>query len=141
MNGAPNAKESPLFVKLFDFAAWVIPLTTKFPRAQRFVLAQHLQQAVLGAYETAVRAGMSKEPQAISDCLDDVATQLTLTRHYLRLAFKLSYITIQQLEYATDRLAEIGRLVRAWQGNVNPDRSHGEARRRPQPVTHVSSTP
>jgi len=138
MNTPGVAKESPLFVKLFDFVAWVLPLTAKFPRAQRFVLAQHLQQAVLGAYEAAIRAGMSKEPQAISDCLDDVATRLTLTRHYLRLAFKLSYITIQQLEYATDRLAEIGRLARAWQRNVSPDRSHGEARRYSQPVAHTS---
>ncbi len=113
-----DRKESPLFVKLFDLVAWVIPLTTKFPREQRFVVAERLQRAVLGAHEAAIRAGMSHATATTSAHLDDVATYLALTRFYLRLAYRLSFMTPRQYEYATERLAEIGRLTQAWRKNV-----------------------
>ena len=35
-------KESPVFVKTLDFIAWLVPLTVKFPRQQRFVMAAAL---------------------------------------------------------------------------------------------------
>ncbi|MEO7073820.1 MAG: four helix bundle protein [Ktedonobacterales bacterium] len=115
-----NAKESPIFVKLFDFVAWVIPLTTKFPREQRFVVAERLQRVALGAHEAAIRAGMQSTPQAILAQLDEVAVHLALTRFYLRLAQRFTFITVKQYEYATDCLIEIGRLLRAWQRSSQP---------------------
>ena len=42
---------------------------------------------------------------------------LTLIRFHLRLCAGWSLISTQQYEYAVERLAEIGRLVRAWQGS------------------------
>jgi hypothetical protein len=107
-------KESPIFAKLFDFTAWVIPLTLKFPRQQRFVVADALQRVTLGAHEAAIRAGHAKEPAIIGRELDDMALHLTLIRFYLRLAVKLALITVKQLEYASECLAEIGRLLEAW---------------------------
>lgn len=107
-------KESPLFVKLFEFDQWVIPLTTKFPREQRFVVAAKLQQATLATHEAAIRAGQSTTPAAIARHLDDVAAELALIRFYLRLAHQLTCITVRQYEFASERLTEIGRLVEAW---------------------------
>ncbi len=107
-------KESPIFHKLFEFTAWVIPLTLKFPRAQRFVVAEALQRVTLGAHEAAIRAGHTKDPVALARELDAVALHLSLTRFYLRLAHKLMLITLKQHEYAAERLTEIGRLLEAW---------------------------
>lgn len=107
-------KESPVFVKMFDFVAWVIPLTVKFPREQRFVVASALQRSILGAHEALVRAGMSETPAATLAHLNEVATQLALARFYFRLAETLMLMTTKQYEYAAERLGEIGRLVQAW---------------------------
>ena len=113
-----NAKESPIFIKLFDFVSWVLPLTAKFPREQRFILAERLQRVTLAAHEAAIKAGMSKTPEATLARLDKVAVQLALVRFYLRLARKQFLITDRQLEFATERLAEIGRLLRGWQKSL-----------------------
>jgi cytosine/adenosine deaminase-related metal-dependent hydrolase len=107
-------QESPIFVKLFDLVAWVIPLTTKFPRAQRFVVAEALQRVTLAAYEAAIQAGHATMSPQVASHLDEVALQLTLIRFYLRLAQRLAFITVGQYEYASERLTEIGRLLQAW---------------------------
>ena len=107
--------ESPVFVKMFDFTAWVIPLTVKFPREQRFVVAAALQRVTLAAHESLIRAGQSATPDATLAYLDEVAAQLALTRFYLRLSQTLAIITVKQFEYSAERLLEIGRLTRAWQ--------------------------
>ncbi|MEO7003691.1 MAG: four helix bundle protein [Ktedonobacterales bacterium] len=107
-------QESPVFVKMFDLVAWVIPLAVKFPREQRFVVAAALQHVTLAAHEALIRAGRSAAPADALARLDDVATQLALLRFYLRLSERLSLITVKHYEYACDQLREIGRLVEAW---------------------------
>lgn len=44
-------KESPLFSKSYDFIQWLIPQTVKFPREQRFVIAQRLQDTAMDFME------------------------------------------------------------------------------------------
>lgn len=107
-------KESPVFVKMFEFAAWVIPLTIKFPREQRFVVAAAVQRATLAAHEALVRAGQSTDAEQAAHHLDEVAAQLALVRFYLRLSERLTLITVRHYEFASERLAELGRLVHAW---------------------------
>lgn len=107
-------KESPVFVKMFDFVTWVIPLTVKFPREQRFVVATAIQRATLAAHESLVRAGMSETPTATLTHLSEAGVQLALVRFYIRLSHALDLITTKQYEYAAERLGEIGRLAQAW---------------------------
>ena len=37
-------KESPIFTRTYDLLQWLIPVTVKFPRQQRFVLASAIQK-------------------------------------------------------------------------------------------------
>ena len=109
-----SPKESPVFVKMFDFVAWVIPLSVKFPRQQRFVLASSLQRAALQAQEALIRAGQSATPQATLDHLNEAAAQLALVRFDLRLSHQLTLISTKQYAYAAERLVEIGKLAQGW---------------------------
>lgn len=56
--------ESPLFSKTYDFVAWLIPLTIKFPRQQRFVLAATLQREALRFQELLIEAAHLRQPHA-----------------------------------------------------------------------------
>jgi hypothetical protein len=47
--------ESPIFARSYALLRWLIPLTIKFPREQRFVLAAAFQQSALQ-----VLSGLSK---------------------------------------------------------------------------------
>ena len=46
--------ESPLLEKTYDFLKWLMQATEKFPKTQRFVLAQKLQQTGFRFYDLIV---------------------------------------------------------------------------------------
>ena len=48
--------ESPIFARSYALLRWLIPLTIKFPREQRFVLAKVLQQSALQMHERFIEA-------------------------------------------------------------------------------------
>ena len=118
--------ESPLFSKFFDFMAWVIPMTVKFPKEHRFVLAESVQRVVLAAHEAVTRAGFTKDFTAIARELDQVALYLNLTRFYLRLAVHMTLITLKQHEFAAGSLAEIGRIVESWKQKNSTNQKEAE---------------
>ncbi len=49
-------KQSPIFSKTYDLVAWLIPVTVKFPRQQRFVMAAALQREALRFQELLIEA-------------------------------------------------------------------------------------
>lgn len=108
-------KESPIFSKLFDLVAWVIQVTMKFPREQRFVVASALQRSAMSAHEAAIRAELSLTPAVKAEALQAVGVQIALARFYVRLAARLYLITDAQYEFSSESLLEIGRLLHAWQ--------------------------
>ena len=56
-------KESPIFSKTYDFVVWLIPVTIKFPRAQRFVMADILQREALRFQELLIEAVHQPQPR------------------------------------------------------------------------------
>ncbi|MGR9107033.1 MAG: diversity-generating retroelement protein Avd [Gammaproteobacteria bacterium] len=105
-------KDSPLFAKSYDFVRWLIPQTVKFPREQRFVVAQRLQSAALDFMEHLYRA-TDKTAQA-SDALRQADVKLKLLRFYLRLSHDLQLLDTRRYEHACRLLEELGRLLGAW---------------------------
>ena len=104
-------KESPLFSRSYDFIRWLIPLTIKFPREQRFVLAARLQQTALD-YIDYLYGSLNQRERVLSLHKADAA--LKKTRFYLRLCHDLQLLSTRQYQYASERVEEIGRLLGAW---------------------------
>ncbi len=105
-------QESPIFAKTYDFIKWLIPVTIKFPRHQRFVVAQAMQQAALALQERlieAVRLPNRADPLRAAD------VELDKLRFYLRLSADLGYITLEQQRHAGQMLVEIGKMLGSWQ--------------------------
>jgi hypothetical protein len=55
-------KESPIFTRVYDLVCWLIPMTVKFPRQQRFVLAEAVQRTALGFQERLIEAARAADP-------------------------------------------------------------------------------
>lgn len=49
--GGIKIKESPIFVKTYDFTKWLLEHTIKFPKSQRFVMAKRIEDAILNFYD------------------------------------------------------------------------------------------
>lgn len=105
--------ESPIFVKTYNFLLWLIPLTLKFPKSQRFLLAERLSKMSLDFYDLILDAVIdTKNIQENLKCADK---ELTKIRLYLRLSYDLKCINLGQVEHATRLMDEIGRLLGGWQ--------------------------
>lgn len=105
-------QESPIFAKTYDFIKWLIPLTIKFPRQQRFVVAQAMQRAALTLQERLIEA--VRRPNTASS-LQAADIELDKLRFYLRLSTDLGYISLEQQRHAGQMLAEIGKMLGSWQ--------------------------
>jgi hypothetical protein len=105
-------EQSPIFARTYDLVKWLIPLTVKFPRHQRFVLATAMQQAALGLQERLIEA--VRLPNS-ANTLRAADVELDKLRFYLRLSHDLGYISLGQQCHAGQVLAEIGRLLGSWQ--------------------------
>ena len=105
--------QSPIFVKTYDFLLWLIPVTLKFPRSQRFLLAERLSHLALDLYDTILEAVLQPERQA--EQLHRADRLLVKTRLYVRLSRDLECISLGQFEHAARRMDEIGRLIGGWQ--------------------------
>ena len=108
-------KESPIFSKTYDFVSWVIPLTIKFPRQQRFVLASVLQAEAFKFQGLLIDAVHHQQP---IECLNQADAELDKIRIHLRLGKDLSLLTVNQYEHAARMLVEIGRLLGGWKKSI-----------------------
>jgi predicted lipid carrier protein YhbT len=108
-------KESPIFTRTYDMIRWLIPVTVKFPRQQRFVLAQALQKTALELQEKLIEASFADHPRQV---LQQADVTLTKLRFYLRLCRDLKLLSMGQYEHVARMVNEIGRLLGGWMKTV-----------------------
>lgn len=107
--------QSPIFSKTYDFVAWLLPMTIRFPRSQRFVLAEILQQEAIHFQGLLIEAAHQKAP---AETLGAADAELDRLRTHMRLCRDLRMISPGQYEHAAGMLVEIGRLLGGWKKKV-----------------------
>ena len=107
--------QSPIFSKTYDLVAWLIPVTIKFPRQQRFVMAGALQREALRFQELLIEAAHQRQPR---EALIAADAELDKLRTHLRLSRDLTLISPGQYEHAARLLVEVGRLLGGWQKSI-----------------------
>ncbi len=100
-----------IYTKTYDLLVWLIPLTQKFPKDQRFVLAKRVQDTTLDLYELLVQARRTKPPDKKREVLADADLKVELLRLYVRLCKDLKLVSIPQYEQGARAVDEIGRLL------------------------------
>ena len=99
--------------KTYDLMLYVFPLLSKFPKNQRFTLAQHIQNNLLDMAAHITRANMSRgrdrwlELREINACLE-------VLRLNTRLSMELGFLPRKQWEQISIRTNEIGKLLGGW---------------------------
>ena len=107
--------QSPIFARTYDFIAWLIPLTIKFPRSQRFVMASALQREALRFQELLIEASHKKEK---NDLLVSADAELDKVRMHIRLSLEMGLMQPGQYEHAARLMNEIGKLLGGWMKTV-----------------------
>jgi len=104
-------RESPIFTRTYDLLRWLIPMTVKFPRSQRFVLAEAVQRTALRFQERLIEAVRADVPLS---SLRQADIDLTKLRFYLRLCRDLELMSVGQYGHAAQMVDEVGRLLGGW---------------------------
>jgi hypothetical protein len=111
-------KQSPIFTKTYDLLRWLIPQTVKFPRQQRFVLAEAVQQTALQFQEQIIEAAHADAyKKRALPILREADVTLTQLRIYLRLCRDLELLKFNQYEHAACMVDEIGCILGGWIGD------------------------
>jgi len=117
-------KHSPLFSKTYQFVAWIVPVTIKFPRQQRFVIAAALQRETLRFQELIIEAAHQREPLVV---LTQADAELDKIRTHLRLALDLELLKPGQYQHGAAMLVEMGKLLGGWIAKAkNPSKNEPE---------------
>ena len=111
------SEEMVIFTRTYDFVSWLIPMTMDFPRSQRFIITERLQDCVLNFQELVVEAN-AQRGQKRAEKLRAADAELLKARLYLRLCQKWQWMTSGQYRHASGMVAELGRLLGGWMKTV-----------------------
>ena len=100
-----------IFQKIYDFLLWLHPVVNKFPKSQRFVLGQRIENKTLDLLHSIVVANSERDK---SITLGRASVELDELRILVRLSKDLRFVTIGQYGVAAEKLNEIGRLLSGW---------------------------
>jgi len=104
-------KELIIFHKAYEFLKWAHIIAAKFPKSEKFVLAQKIGNSCLDLLEAVIEANAGRDK---ARDLMKVELSLEKLRIWFRLAFDLEYINIKQYENSARMLDEMGRLLGGW---------------------------
>lgn len=111
-------KESPLYVRTYDFLLWLILRVQKFPKVHRFALSERIQRVAFDFQDSIIAAGKTKGSSR-KEYLYQADIQLAQLRIWIRMARDLEALSIRRYKYAAQLISEIGRLLGAWIKKVN----------------------
>ena len=101
----------PALEKAYQFVLWLVPTVEKFPKSQRFLLGDRIQNTAIDVLEGLIEATYSRE---VVGLLAQVNLRLEKLRFFFRAAKDLQFIDLRRYEFAARAIDEIGRLVGGW---------------------------
>lgn len=109
----PSHQEILIVNKTGDFLKHLVPVLGRFPKNQRFLLADRIQQTLMTLLELLVEAYYSPA----SDKLPKLRTaniSIEKMRQYFRICYELGYYNSLKYADLSQRLDEIGNMNGGW---------------------------
>jgi hypothetical protein len=112
-----SGQEMLIVKKSYEFSKWLLNHTGKFPKSYRFSVAVRMENAVLEFTELVAVANMRANKRPLLQEADEMLTRLRLM---IRLSFDMKFMTLQSYEYASARIAELGKMLGGWMKQLHP---------------------
>ncbi len=100
-----------IFQKVYDLILWLYPTVNKFPKSQRFVLGQQIENTVLEILKGIIQANQESNKLLY---LKQISVDLDKLRILIRLSKDLKFISIRQYQFAAEKINEIGKILGGW---------------------------
>jgi hypothetical protein len=105
----PN--EVDAITKLYDLILWIIPKLEKYPRTQKFLLADRIESLMLDILELLIDAAYSKNKNIP---LRSANLKFEKLRYMIRLSKDLKFINIKSYEFAARSIDVVGSSIGGW---------------------------
>ncbi|MFZ4635148.1 MAG: diversity-generating retroelement protein Avd [Saprospiraceae bacterium] len=105
-------KENVLTVT-YDLLVYIVPLLSKFPRTQKYVLADRIQNLLTDILQTLITAYYGRG-EAKKASLQQANLQLEQMRYLIRLAKDLRCLDLRRYELIQSKINDIGAQVGGW---------------------------
>lgn len=106
-------KKETIIQKMYDLLKFTIPILNKFPRSQKFTLADRIQNQLSDLLDLYIEAYYLPSPQK-KLLLAKANISLEKLRHYCRLCYDLGIFNSTKYQELAERLQEIGRMTGGW---------------------------
>jgi four helix bundle protein len=103
--------ELVIYQKLYDLMLYALPIINRFPKSQRFVLGQQIQNSMIGIAVMIVQANAERDKRRT---LWQIDVELEKLRLLIRLAKDLRFLPVRQYGLVSERVSELGRLLGGW---------------------------
>lgn len=100
-----------IFQKAYDFLLYLYPVVQKFPKNQRFVLGQRIENKTLDIIGSIIKANLERDKL---HTLNKISIELDELRILIRLAKDLHFISVHQYGILAEKMNELGRLLSGW---------------------------
>jgi hypothetical protein len=95
----------------YDLLKWSIPTIEKFPRSQRFLLGDRIENHILDILELLISARYSRDK---IDYLKKANLKIEVLRFLWRLSLDMKYLNNRRYEHVSALINDIGRLIGSW---------------------------
>jgi four helix bundle protein len=104
-------EDYPIFDKSYQLSVEIFRETMKFPKSQRYVITQRLQDASLGFIEEITLGFTSVDKLAALNRASDYLEKL---RILTRVTFDLNFWSFKSYERINVKINEVGKMLGGW---------------------------
>ncbi len=108
-------KDFIIYTKMLSVILWLFEKVNTFPKKQRFVLGQQIENSALLCMRYIVEANnIGNNRREVLKKLDDLNVELEVLRGLLRVAYEMHFIKANSLGYIVEQIDEIGKMRGGW---------------------------
>ncbi|MFA5169333.1 MAG: diversity-generating retroelement protein Avd [Candidatus Paceibacterota bacterium] len=111
-----NYNDLVLFQKLYDLFLWLHPILNKFPKSEKFVLAEQIEKCIIEIIKGVVMINYQKSKSRIS--AEDLSLELDNLKVLMRLSKDLRFLSIKSYGIFSEKAVEAGKLLGGWQKSL-----------------------
>lgn len=111
--------ELPVIAKTYDLLKYLVPQLSKFPKDQRYLLGQRIEENALTLLDCFIEAQYGKEKQ---EHLKKANLILEKLRYLIRLSKDFKFISIKSYEHISRCIGEIGAMTGGWNNSIKAQR-------------------
>jgi hypothetical protein len=107
------ADQETVLTKMYDLLLYAVPQLEKFPRTQKFLLADRIETSMLNILDALIEAYYGP-PSQKKEILRRTNIRLEQLRYLVRLSHDFQFFSHQKYGLLSEKINEVGKMVGGW---------------------------